>query len=137
MSETKEAEKAEEAKVQEVPEKEPVQEAAAEAEKQKEQPTKGAPEEKPVFTTERDYVVNLRRVYWGRKANRSKRAVRLIREFVARHMHTEELVLDRRLNEALWSRGIEKPPRRVNIHVGVTKEKRVYVYLKEDNGHSE
>jgi|GEM_PF-614790 ribosomal protein L31E len=146
MSEVKEAEKKDEAEDQMAAEEkgQVTKSAEADAEKPKEETTKETPkekeeshEEKPAFTVERDYVVNLRKVYWGRKANRSKRAVRLIKEFVARHMHTKELVLDGKVNEAVWSRGIEKPPRKMSIHVGITKEKRAYVYLKEDNGHSE
>ena len=31
------------------------------------------------------YTINLRRLYWGRRSNRAKRAIRYIREFIARH----------------------------------------------------
>ncbi|MCL5788282.1 MAG: 60S ribosomal protein L31 [Candidatus Marsarchaeota archaeon] len=81
------------------------------------------------FEVERDYVVPLQKVYWLGRSNRSKRAVNLLRKFVSKHMKSEDVHLDEAVNHYIWARSIEKPPRRISIHVGKTKENKVYVYL--------
>ncbi len=79
----------------------------------------------------REYVVNLRRAYEASRTKRAKYAIGLIRKFVARHMRIEEgkVKLSERLNELVWSRGMQKPPRRVHIEVE-RKDEFVYVRLK-------
>ena len=68
------------------------------------------------------YIVNLKRVYWGKRTNRAKRAIRSIREFVKRHTGADEVKIDNTVNNYVWSRSIEKPPRRVPIYVEVVEE---------------
>ena len=68
------------------------------------------------------YIVNLKRLYWGKRTNRAKRAIRSIREFVKRHMGVDEVKIDNTVNNYVWSRSIEKPPRRVPIYVEVVEE---------------
>jgi len=69
------------------------------------------------------YVVNLSRVYWGRKSNRADRAVRRLREFVRRHVKgVDRVVIGNDVNERIWERSREKPPRRVKILVEVYEE---------------
>ncbi len=66
----------------------------------------------------RIHTIPLYRVYWGRRRNRAKRAIRIIREYVMRHFkQAEEIVISNEVNEFVWSRGIEKPPRRVKVTV--------------------
>ncbi len=90
-------------------------------------------EEKPKFKLERDYVVPLQRVYWLGRNKRAKRAVRVLREFVLKHTKVERVVLDNEVNEAIWARSIKRPPRRLAVHVGVTEDKKAYVYLKKSS----
>lgn len=68
---------------------------------------------------ERVYVINLRRTREVSRTKRSPYAIRLIRKFVARHMKVEpdKVKLDNSINNAIWSRGIEKPPRRIEVKV--------------------
>lgn len=68
------------------------------------------------------YVINLRRVYWGRRTRRAIRAVRIIREFVKRHTKAELVVIDNEVNNYIWSRSREKPPARVKILVSIKEE---------------
>ncbi|MCE4624316.1 MAG: 50S ribosomal protein L31e [Desulfurococcales archaeon] len=63
------------------------------------------------------YVVPLTRLYWGRRTNRADRAVRLIRNFVKRHTKADRVLIYNEVNNYIWSRGREKPPRRVKILV--------------------
>jgi large subunit ribosomal protein L31e len=70
----------------------------------------------------RVYVVPLSRVYWGRRTNRADRAVKLLRKFVKRHLKVDRVIIMNEVNEYIWSRGREKPPRRVRILVKVAEE---------------
>ncbi|WFO75841.1 50S ribosomal protein L31e [Desulfurococcaceae archaeon MEX13E-LK6-19] len=76
----------------------------------------------------RIYTVPLYRVYWGRRKNRAKRAVRLLREFIKRHIkNAERVVIDNEVNMYIWSRGIEKPPRRVKVEVEYIDEEKTAI----------
>ena len=79
------------------------------------------------------FTIPLSRVYWGRRSNRAKRAIKLIREFVKRqYKKAEKIIIDNSVNELVWSRGIEKPPRRIRVKVEYDeKEKVVKVFLPE------
>ncbi len=89
-------------------------------------------EEKKVVLT-REYVINLRRAYEVSRTKRAKYAVGLIRRFVARHLKVEPkaVKVGQKLNMALWSRGIEKPPRRVRVTVEKLSDGTAVVELKE------
>ncbi|MEZ0394272.1 MAG: 50S ribosomal protein L31e [Desulfurococcaceae archaeon] len=66
------------------------------------------------------HVIPLRRVFFGRRANRADRAIRLIERYVMRHYKdAEKVVIDPEVNEYVWSRGRLKPPRRVVVKVKV------------------
>ncbi|ABO09242.1 50S ribosomal protein L31e [Pyrobaculum calidifontis] len=89
-------------------------------------------EEKKVVLT-REYVINLRRTREVSRTKRAKYAVGLIRRFVARHLKVEPkaVKLGQALNEALWARSIEKPPRRVHVVVEKLDDGTVRVELKQ------
>jgi large subunit ribosomal protein L31e len=48
---------------------------------------------------------------------RSKRAIKEIRSYVARHMKAEEkdIWIDPQVNESVWARGITAPPGKVRV----------------------
>ncbi|MEM1532907.1 MAG: 50S ribosomal protein L31e [Desulfurococcaceae archaeon] len=81
-----------------------------------------------------EHVVPLSRVYWGRRRNRAARAVRLLREYVKRHFKkAKRVVIDSEVNEYIWQRSIEKPPRRVKVIVSFDQEEGVAkVFLARD-----
>jgi len=66
---------------------------------------------------ERIYTVPLRAAALAPRPKRANRAVAEIKKFMARHMKSEEdkVWLDNPVNEAVWARGIEKPPRRIRV----------------------
>ena len=81
--------------------------------------TKAVKEEK----NEREYVIPLRKEWMKvpryKKANK---AVKAIKEFLVRHMKVRDrdlrkVKVDGYLNEAVWSRGIKKPPARIKVKV--------------------
>ena len=77
---------------------------------------------------ERLYVVPFGRVKNTPVKKRTKRAVNMLREFVIRHMKPEGIIIDPYLNELIWKRGIEKPPRKIRIRVTKDREGLVTVY---------
>lgn len=115
-------------------------EEAEEEEKEKEKPEK-APEEEIV--EERIYTIPLRRAWIAPRKQRTPRAMRIVKSFVQRHMkietrvkgeeeeEEERLVISNEVNEKLWNRGIEKPPRNIRVRAVKDKEGVITLYLAE------
>jgi large subunit ribosomal protein L31e len=82
--------------------------------------------------TERIYTIPLRKAWVAPRKKRTPRAIRLIREFVKRHMKSDQIIITNEVNEKVWERGIEKPPRRIRVKVVKDKEGIVTVYLAEE-----
>ena len=108
--------------VAEVAEKKP-EEAAPEAEE-----GKGAEEEIEVVE-EKIYTISLRHAWVVTpRGKRAPRAVRDVRAFVSRHMKAEEVAMSEEINSTIWSRGINKPPRKITVRAVKDKEGKVIVY---------
>ncbi|MFO7836199.1 MAG: 50S ribosomal protein L31e [Candidatus Thorarchaeota archaeon] len=108
----------------------PVEEIEGEIEEELEPTEEVLPEEEII--DERIYTVPLRKVYWsGSKRKRANRAVKEVKQFVERHMKPEFLLIEQEVNQKIWSRGIEKPPRKVRIRATKDAENLVRVYLAE------
>ncbi len=119
---------------EELPETEEIEEKPEEVEEktEAEEAPQEEEEEEEEIIDERIYTVPLRRAYWtGSRLRRANRAVRILRKFVERHMKPEEIVIQKEVNERIWSRGIQKPPRRVRIRVTKNEDNLVRVYLAE------
>ncbi len=63
------------------------------------------------------YTIPLRDAFHVPVTKRTTRAVKIIREFLVRHTKAEDIKLDSSINEALWDRGIKKPPHRIRVKV--------------------
>ncbi len=74
---------------------------------------------------ERVEIINLRRVYWGRRSNRAARAVRLLRSIIMRKTHAERVIIDDEVNKYIWSRGIEKPPHKIKVKIKIEETREV------------
>ncbi|OYT52469.1 50S ribosomal protein L31e [Candidatus Bathyarchaeota archaeon ex4484_135] len=90
----------------------------------------GPEEEEPI--EERVYVVPLGKTRVTSRKKRAPRAIRLIREFAKRHMKAEEVKISPELNEYIWSRGIEKTPRKVKVRMMKYEDGTVKVFLAEE-----
>lgn len=79
-------------------------------------------------------VVPLSRVYWGRRRNRAAKAIKLLREYVKRHFKkAKRVVIDSEVNEYIWQRSIENPPRRIKVVVSFNQDEGVArVFLARD-----
>jgi large subunit ribosomal protein L31e len=115
------------------------EEAEAEAEEAEEIVEKKEKREEEIVE-ERIYTIPLRQAWISPRKRRVPRAVRLVKSFIQRHMKLEEsvddedqerLVISNEVNEKLWSRGIEKPPRNIRVRAVKDKEGTVTLYLAE------
>lgn len=145
--ETAEKEEAKE-KTPEEAEKAEVEEEEKPAEKEEEEAkpakTKKTEEEEEIVE-ERIYTVPLGKALIRPPRKRSPRAMRMLRSFIIKHMkiaakkpeegeEEEEpptLTISNEVNEKVWARGIEKPPRKIRIRAAKDKDGNVTVYLAE------
>ena len=81
---------------------------------------------------ERTYIIPLKEAYETVRGRRAKRAINLVREFAKRHMKSEEVKLSEGVNKLIWSRGIEKPPRKIKVVMRKDKDGVVEVLLPEE-----
>ncbi|MHA1697855.1 MAG: 50S ribosomal protein L31e [Promethearchaeota archaeon] len=86
-------------------------------------------EEEEEITEERTYIVPLKRAYNKPPKKRAKKAINILREFFTRHMKPTELIILPEVNEYVWSRGIEKPPRKIKIRATKNLDGIVTLYL--------
>ena len=91
---------------------------------------------------EKTYTIPLGKALIMPPRRRSPRAMRMIRAYVIKHMkipsRAEEedeeppsLKITNEVNERIWGRGIEKPPRKIRVRVTKDKEGNVTVHLAE------
>ncbi|MCL2643398.1 MAG: 50S ribosomal protein L31e [Candidatus Bathyarchaeota archaeon] len=94
------------------------------------------------IVTERIYTVPLQKALVRPPKRRAPRAMQLLKIFVVRHMkmattvseeddELPQLVITQEVNEKIWGKGIEKPPRRIRVRVTKTRDDNVTVYLAE------
>jgi len=80
---------------------------------------------------ERIYVIPLAKARRGPRNKWAKKAIRYLREFMERHFKPESLVISQEVNEAIWARGIQKPPRKIKIRATKNIDGLVVCYLVE------
>jgi len=72
---------------------------------------------------ERVYNVPLRKEYLKvPKWRRTKKAVTALRQYLAKHMKSENIKIDKNVNEKIWQNGIKNPPHHVKVKVTKDKE---------------
>jgi large subunit ribosomal protein L31e len=97
------------------------------------------------FVEERFYTIPLQKALVRPPKKRAPRAMSLIKVFVTKHMKLDvkiseedeaeelpQLIVSPEVNEKVWSRGIEKPPRKIKTRVTKDKDGNVFVYLAEN-----
>jgi large subunit ribosomal protein L31e len=130
---------------EEVPvEEELTEEAVEEVEEieEKKEVKKAKEKEIEEIVEEKIYTIPLGRAWISPRKKRAPKAIRLIKSFIQRHMkikteveemeeEAERLVISNEVNEKIWSRGIEKPPRKIRVRAAKDKEGVITVYLAE------
>lgn len=84
-------------------------------------------EEASEVEIERQYTVPLRIVLGTPRWRRAARAIRFVRTFVSRHMKSDNVKLDPKVSEIIWSRGAKKPPKKIKVKVVKYKDGSVKV----------
>ena len=125
--ETEETEEEVEAEVPEKEEEELEEEEDEFLEAKKRSAKKEKEEVDEDIVEERFYTIPLRNAWISSRKKRAPKAGRIVKAFVIKHMkvrteayddeEAEKLVIDNEVNEKLWSRGIEKPPRKIKVRV--------------------
>jgi len=91
---------------------------------------------------ERIYTIPLQKALVRPPKKRAPRAMQLLKIFVAKHMkmattvveeddELPQLIVTQEVNEKIWDKGIEKPPRKIRVRVTKDKDDNVRVYLAE------
>ena len=119
------------------------EEAPAEEEEEA-KPRKRKKKEEEEIVEERIYTIPLGKALVRPPKRRAPRALQLIRDFLNKHMKLEmrveaeeekselpKLTISNEVNEKIWGRGIEKPPRKIRVRVAKDKDGNVTVYLAE------
>ena len=106
-------------------------------------PSKKKKKEDEDIVEERTYTIPLGKALVRPPKKRAPRAMSMIRTFITKHMKLtadvdeEEmkelpvLVIRNEVNEKVWSRGIEKPPRKIRVRATKDQDGNVTVYLAE------
>ncbi|HDR73429.1 MAG TPA: 50S ribosomal protein L31e [Methanoculleus sp.] len=81
---------------------------------------------------EQIYVIPLRDAKRAPRWKRSNKAVKDIRAFLVKHMKSEDVKLDRSINEKVWDRGSEKPPRKIRVRAMKFEDGQVQAELAEE-----
>ena len=83
---------------------------------------------------ERTYTIPLRKEWLkSPKYRRAKKAVTAIKDFLIKHMKSEDIKIGKHLNEKIWKHGMKNPPCRIKVNV-IKDEKdvvRVEIFGKE------
>tara|TARA_Y100001958_G_C21201307_1_gene527925 strand:- start:1157 stop:1465 length:309 start_codon:yes stop_codon:yes gene_type:complete len=69
---------------------------------------------------ESELVVPLRKAWNITRYKRAPRAIQIIKDEVIRHLKVpanKDIYIDPEVNEAIWARGIENPPRKIKLTV--------------------
>ena len=100
--------------------------------------------EEEEFVEERTYTIPLQKALVRPPKKRAPRAMQLLKIFVIKHMklamtvseeeeeeELPQLIVSKEVNEKIWARGIEKPPRKIRVRAAKDKDGNVTVFLAE------
>jgi large subunit ribosomal protein L31e len=120
------------------------EEEAAPVEEEEAKPRKRKKKEEEEFVEERVYTIPLGKASIRPPKKRAPRAMQMLKAFVTKHMklaiHVEEeeekeelpkLIISNEVNERVWNKGIEKPPRKIRVRAAKDKDGNVTVFLAE------
>ncbi|MFH0905874.1 MAG: hypothetical protein V1824_00885 [archaeon] len=78
------------------------------------------------------YIVPLTKAYDKVRTRRANYTVKALYKFLFKNTRKEkeDIILSKGINEFIWKRGIEKPPRKIAINLKL-KDNKLYVFLKD------
>ena len=109
---------------------------------EKEAKPKKRKEEEEEVVEEKTYTIPLGKALIMPPRKRAPRAMHMIRAFIMKHMkiptraeedeaEPPQLTITNELNERIWGKGIEKPPRKIRVRATKDKDGNVTVHLAE------
>ncbi len=120
------------------------EEEVAEAEEKKTRFWQRKKKEEQEFVDERIYTIPLGKAWVRPHRKRAPRAMQIIKEFITRHMKMDmraevaeergempRLIITNDVNEKIWRKSIEKPPRKIRVRAAKDNEGNVTVFLAE------
>lgn len=85
------------------------------------------------------YVIPLDKVYTNKpRTRRADNAISVIYSFMKKHTRKDrkDIVLSNEVNEYVWKRSIQKPPRKIEVSLR-NEDGKVYVFLKDSKAFKE
>jgi len=144
MTETEETLEEETEKEEVTPEEAEPKKEEAQAVTEEKPPLREEKPEEEEIVEERIYTVPLGKAWIMPPRKRTPRAMRMIRAFITKHMKLEakkegeeeeeepsKLIITNEVNEKVWERGVEKPPRKIRVRAAKDKDGNITVYLAE------
>ncbi len=145
LADLPEEESTQEAAAEQAPAEEqpaPTEEAEEEAKAEEEAPKPKRKKKEEEIAEERFYTIPLQKALVRPPKKRAPRAMQLIKLFINKHMKVEvkaseeeeelpQLSISEEVNEKIWGKGIEKPPRRIKVRATKDRDGNVTVYLAE------
>ena len=82
---------------------------------------------------ERPFVVSFSKVYRAPRPKRAFRAINFLKKFAFKHFRVkgEDVFISQAVNEAIWAKGREHIPRKIEIKI-VKDEEKAKIYLKDE-----
>jgi len=81
---------------------------------------------------EQIYVIPLHDVKHTPSWERAKRSVKAVRDFLARHMKSQDIKLDPGISRKLWERGAHKPPSKIRVRAMKFEDGQIQAELAEE-----
>jgi large subunit ribosomal protein L31e len=81
---------------------------------------------------EQIYVIPLHDVKHTPSWERAKRSVAAVRDFLARHMKSQDIKLDPGISRKLWERGAHKPPSKIRVRAMKFEDGQIQAELAEE-----
>ncbi len=73
-------------------------------------------EEKSKVVLEREYIIPLRKEFQkAPKYKRAKKTIKALKEFLAKHMKSDNIKIGKYLNLKVWEHGIKNPPHKLKV----------------------
>ena len=63
------------------------------------------------------------------RTKRAQKAVQMVKEYVIKHMKVEEVWVAQNVNEEIFKRGMQKPPRKITVRAEKGDDDVVAIYL--------
>jgi large subunit ribosomal protein L31e len=79
------------------------------------------------------YIIPLRTTLRSPRWKRGNAAIKDIKKYLARHMKSGDVRLDRSINEKVWERGSQKPPVKIRVRAMKMEDGQVQAELAEES----